>query len=354
MSRHFATGIDASCVYLFRMWAVLSLLALAACSERSDTYQLSGASMGTTYHITLVVEGDSKQPDFLAQVQRSVDAALDSVNAAMSTYIESSEISRFNHSSVGEVTPISRSTQAVLEAAFDIHDRSDGYFDITVMPLVRLWGFGPDQRDSVPAPELVQQKLAMIDQSAVGLDRGEGTLKKLKPVEVDLSAIAKGYGVDVVFEVLKSHGLNHFLVEIGGEIRVSGHKPGNQVWRVGIEKPELAQRKAQQVIELRDISIATSGDYRNFFEMDGQKFSHTIDTRTGYPVRSRLASVSVLASNCMLADAWATALMAMGDERALAFAESEKLVAYFLLHKANGEGIEQVFSNGFDQYLAEL
>jgi thiamine biosynthesis lipoprotein len=266
----------------------------------------------------------------------------------MSTYIESSEISRFNRALPDTPTSVSASTVAVFQASLHLQRFSEGHFDPTVMPLVRLWGFGPDERSGAPDPEAIEAALAKVGIGAIELDVENGTLTKKSPVELDFSAIAKGYGVDAVAELLLQQGIKGFLVEIGGEVRVGGTKPDGSPWRVGIERPEMAGRSAQMVVDLKGLSIATSGDYRNYFEQDGVRYSHTLDPRTGYPVMSRLASVSVLAETCMQADGLATALMAMGERKAVEFAGSHGIDAYFMVRE--GEGFKELFTGRFRQH----
>ena len=310
--------------------AISLSLFLSACSE-PQAVRIQGATMGTSYSVVIPVlpEGISKQ-----QLQQGMDEQLLTVNQHMSTYIQNSELSAVNQAGAEQWLPLSSRLFEVIQKAQLVSKQTEGAFDITVGPLVNLWGFGPiDQGVPVKEPdtEAVAAARARIGYQYIELDAEQQALRKgIENLYLDLSAIAKGYGVDVLGEYLESVGVTNYLVEIGGELRARGISHRGDPWRIALEKPQEGQRAIQRVIPLSDISVATSGDYRNYVEFDGQRYSHTIDPRQGRPVTHRLASVTVLAERTDLADAWATALMVMGEEAGYTQAEEQGLAAYFL------------------------
>jgi thiamine biosynthesis lipoprotein len=259
----------------------------------------------------------------------------------MSTWDPSSELSRLNAlDRADEPFPVSAHTMEVLAAAAEIGEISGGAFDVTVGPLMQAWGFGTDSYQlRRPAPEELEALRERVGQAALlTLDEDAGTVSKGHPdVEVDVSAIAKGHGVDRVAEALEALGYRNYLVEIGGELRAAGRKLDGTPWRVAIEKPESDSRAIHQIVILEDRALATSGDYRNFYLEGGERFSHTMDPRTGAPVHHRLASVSVLHPSAMYADAWATALNVLGAEAGYALAIRQGLPAYFIERGPEGQ-----------------
>ncbi|OIN13797.1 FAD:protein FMN transferase [Oceanisphaera psychrotolerans] len=339
--------------YVTKWLAPLGLaFLLVACKPATVEHpqlHLTGNTMGTYYSVKVVGAEESR-----AQVlQAEIDRRLERVNEQMSTYREDSELSRFNR--FGEPTPfrVSADTARVVTAALQLGRMTEGALDVTVGPLVNLWGFGPDARPT-RVPSL--QQLAQI-RERTGLQHlrvtvdseAEYLYKQLPELAVDLSAIAKGFGVDVVSEYLAEQGLTDHLVEIGGEVRLSGLNAHGQPWRIAVEKPETGSGSVQQVIAIGNSSVATSGDYRNYYELDGQRLSHTIDPQTGRPITHQLASVTVIHPSCMIADGLATALTVMGTERALVFAEQHQLAVY-LLTKTD-EGFRVDMTSAFKKYL---
>lgn len=298
--------------------------------------------MGTTYSITVVA--DQLPPDDLSQ---QIDRLLSKVDRSMSTYKDESEISRFNRLSVGQTQKISSEFAEVIRISQKIWHQSNGAFDPTIGPLVDLWGFGPvDREGQVPSSESIEQVLSNVGFESIVLE--DLTLSKLAPVALDVSAVAKGYAVDLVANHLEMLALPDYLVEIGGEIRVSGTNPDGQPWRIALEQPQLFAA-VDRVIEISDSAIATSGDYRNYFEKDGVRYSHTIDPRTGMPIRHKLASVSVIAESCAEADAWATALSVMGAVESKKLANQLGLAVYMLVRE-DDQFVAQ-HSDKFEQYL---
>jgi len=314
--------------WLFCILLALSL-GLVSCSNRSlEPVKLSGHTMGTTWSATYrpVPGGPSREA-----VLQELQSALDAVNHSMSTYRDDSEISRFNRAPVGQWLPVSEQFGAVLSAALAIGKQTGGAYDVTVAPLVNLWGFGPEGPSSgVPAAVEIRQRLAAVGQQQLQLDSEQSRVKKRAPVTLDFSSIAKGYGVDQLADYLLAQQIRDFLVEVGGEMRLAGQSPRYDNWRIAIERPAAGGRAPALALELSDIAVATSGDYRNFFEVDGQRFSHSIDPRTGYPVAHDLVSVTVLADTAMAADAWATALIVLGGDEAMQVASDHHLAVYFI------------------------
>jgi thiamine biosynthesis lipoprotein len=292
---------------------------------------LSGATMGTTYSVKGV--GAATPPGGLGE---RIEAVLDEVNRAMSTYIEDSEISAFNRHDVVPF-PASPALLEVVAEAQRIAELSGGAFDITVGPLVDAWGFGPADVDEMPSEELIDRLLNQVGHNKLKIDLERGLLIKSRPqLKLDLSAIAKGYAVDRVAEVVGGAGVDAFLAEIGGEIAARGRNGRGQVWRIGIERPEDDGRAVHTVVPLADKALATSGDYRNFRFREGVRLSHTIDPRLGRPIIHQLASVSVVHPSCMSADALATALEVLGPDEGIEFADRYDIAAFFLVREGVG------------------
>ena len=303
--------------------------------------------MGTTYSVKIVDLPENVLPERVAD---RIQMELDSVNQKMSTYQPDSELSRFNQLSAGGIAEMSPDTFTVLQKSLDIWRRSQGAFDVTVGPLVNLWGFGPAGRPNrVPDPEAQKEAWKRVGSDALALYPDTHKVQKLKDLYVDLSAIAKGYGVDKVAQALEEMGIRRYLVEVGGEIRVGHAKSEEHPWRVAVEKPVPQLREVQQVIDAANIAVATSGDYRNYFEQDGVRYSHTIDPRTGIPIQHKLVSATVIAPNCADADAWATAMMVLGPEQGLAVADAQNLAVYLLIKTETG--LSTAHSKAFSVYL---
>jgi FAD:protein FMN transferase len=293
---------------------------------------LHGFTMGTKYNVKYRHYDDEFTPD---AVQKQIESILDEINRTMSTYDPQSELSRLNQAITTDWIPISDSLFTVLDAAMKIGWQSKGSFDITVGPLVNLWGFGPEFRpEEIPDEREIAAIQLRTGQDKLVLDRETPAVRKAhSDTYIDLSAIAKGYAVDQIAEMFDSKGINHYLVEIGGEIRARGSNAQNTSWQIGIEKPQQHGRSLHKVLPLNNTGLATSGDYRNFYEIEGQRYSHLIDPTTGWPVKNGAASVTVFADNCMNADAWATALLVLGHERGLTLAENQGLAVLFIVNQ---------------------
>jgi thiamine biosynthesis lipoprotein len=314
----------------------IALVALSACTPKHvEEIHLSGPTMGTTYNIKFVASEFIKPAD----LQNEVNALLVNINQLMSTYIADSELSRFNQFHSTEKFPLSSETLFVFAEALRLGDLSDGVLDVTIGPLINLWGFGPQSRpETIPSAADISKA-----KSISGLDKlvlGDGWASKTAPeLYIDLSTIAKGYGVDRVAELLEQYHLSNYLVEIGGEMRVSGNKASGQPWRIAVEKPVSNERAVHKLISIGDNAIATSGDYRIYYEENGVRYSHLINPQSGYPIKHNLVSVTVVHPSSMTADGLATALNVMGKDKAVRLAERNKL-AVLLISKENGEFIE--------------
>lgn len=297
----------------------------------------AGPTMGTRYRVSFVAEQEATGP------QPAIDALLAKTNRQMSTYDPQSELSRFNQYEQTDWFTVSPATAKVVAYCLELAAKSEGAFDPTVGPLVNLWGFGPNPSAFEPPNDAkIAAALERVGHTKVEARLAPSALRKSDPsVYLDLSAAAKGYGVDAVAELLADEGYTAFMVEIGGEVRTKGTKPDEQPWRIGVEAPDSDGQKLQRVLELTDQAIATSGDYRNFFMHEERRYSHTINPMTGKPVDHQLATVSVLAETCLEADALATALLVMGPERGYNWAVREKLAAMFVSRTDDNTWTEQ-------------
>ncbi len=319
---------------LLPVLAVATLLSACLFDKEPEVVRLSGETMGTTFNITAI--GVDVDEEALAV---AVEETLADVNAKMSNWDENSEVSKFSKSQSTEPTQVSEEFALVIAAANDVHEKSGGTFDVTLGPLIELWGFGPRKpEDPVPSDEDIQAALNSVGQARLlTLDREAGTLAKSDVgVGINLSAIAKGYGIDAVAGTLRDAGIEDYMVEIGGDLVTMGENDKGEAWRIGIEKPEAGSQNLQLIVQLDDLGMATSGDYKNFFEQDGVRYSHIIDPLTGRPITHRTTSVTVLAENAMMADAWATAMLALGQEKGLELAEKHKLAVYFISRDVTG------------------
>lgn len=330
---------------------LLLWLLLSACGDPAlRLVQLSGSTMGTSYHVKLVgMPANLEKKSVNAQIQHT----LDELNAQMSTYDSASELSRFNTTRSIDWVETSKDLAAVVRLARHVSELTGGAFDVTVAPLVDLWGFGPvDTGDRIPSISEIDAALARTGYIHISA-RGQppAIRKDLPDLHIDLSAIAKGFAVDRVTEVLESLDIANYLVEIGGELRGRGHNETGGHWRIGIEQPSSGNREVHTVITINDVGVATSGDYRNYFEKDGVRYSHTINPRTGRPITNRLASVTVIGYSTAEADALATGLMVLGPEDGYRLAEREGIAACFIVHTDGGFTDRQ--TTAFDRHVFE-
>ena len=293
--------------------------------------------MGTFYTVK-ITNSDLHQlkinPDSL---QHRIDSVLIQINHWMSTYQKGSEITGFNNFRDSEWYPVSPELAYIVNYAQKISILSDGAFDVTVGPVVNLWGFGPEDRSTlVPTTDEIDIRKKLIGFQKLQVKLTPPSLKKdVAEIYCDLSAIAKGYGVDKITEFLDSQKLHNYMVDIGGEIRASGRNAGNNRWKIGVATPD-EEFGIQKVIPLENKAVATSGDYRNYFEKDGKRYSHTIDPRSGSPITHPLASVTVIHDSCMVADGLATAINVMGPEKGFNFAINRELPVLLIVRENRG------------------
>lgn len=345
--RRTPTGPHAALFLVVAAVAMLALVSLSGCQRapQVEAHRFEGPIFGTGYTVTVYAALDETT---LESLEAGIRRQLEQVDALMSTYREDSELSRFNRYPVGVPFFLSPATAEVIRESLRIARLSNDAFDVTVGPAVNLWGFGPEGRpERAPGSAELATALARVDIHALAL--GDDTLTKRKPVYVDLSGIAKGYGTDRVAGYLESRGIDDYLVEVGGEIRTQGAKPGGDAWRIAVEKPVSSERSVQRIIDLGSAAVATSGDYRNYFESDGVRYSHIIDPRTGRPITNQVASVTVIGARCATADALATAFTVMGERAGLELAERENIAVYFIVR--SDDGFETRMSSTFAPYL---
>ena len=336
--------------------ALLAALIAAACGSPDrgpHLYAFQGSTMGTTFMVKVVTKtlGEERQ----AEVLELIEAELDEVDTKMSHYLEDSELSRFNRSRDTSPFAVSEETLEVFRHAQELARLSGGAFDVTVGPLVDAWGFGPEERVIEPSEprldEVISRLIAHVGYTKLELDLEHSTIRKTEPsVACDLSAIAKGYGVDQVSEALRREGFADHLVEVGGEVRAAGLNDAGQPWRIAIEQPGSGGTVPGRIVPLSNLAMATSGDYRNNYEVGGVRFSHTIDPRTGYPISHALASVSVVDELSVRADGLATALAVLGPDEGYELAVEQDLAALFIVRDGGG-GLRELATPAFERLV---
>lgn len=336
------------------------VLLLVGCSERDrpldSPVRFEGGIFGSFYQVTIA---DSLTQGEARALEEGILEVLEAVDISMSIYIEDSELSAFNQSPLDEWQPLSDDLVEVLAISQAVAEKSDGAFDVTMGGLVNLWSFGSEARPrEVPDEAVLAERLAVVGFDAVELDSSELQARRLRDVSVDLGGVAKGHATDRVAAYLDREGIEHYLVNLGGDLIARGYRDRDaEAWRIGIEAPLDDRQEAQYVLPIRDVSLATSGDYRNYFEEDGQRFSHTLDPRSGQPISHSLASVSVLHPSNAWADAWATALLVLGDEAGMALAREQDLKVLMIVR--DGEQWQSRVSPAFvdafgEERVAEL
>lgn len=324
--------------------------------EQQDEYDNQFQNLAPTANTDETNLQNAQQLDNLASL---VHTTLADVDHLMSTWRDTSELSLFNNSVNQDWHKVSSETLGVIDNAMRISDLSAGAFDVSVGPLVDLWGFGAAMDNSAtihrfkkPSDKAIAKCMQIIGYNAIDINHGQSAIRKKIPMaELDLSGIAKGFAVDQVAKILDAQGYQNYLIEVGGELRSSGNRSRKQDWRVAIERPYTAKRDVFRVLNLNDSAIATSGDYRNFYLDGGQRYSHSIDPRRGRPVNHELVSVSVIAKTTMQADAYTTALIIMGPDEAHAFAVQHQIAAHFVLKSASGK-LDEQFSPLFSEYIS--
>ena len=327
----------------------LVVLLVATGAEAKREHLIQGRTMGTTYHIKVVT-------GFFGGVKglkEKINLRLDAINQIFSTYIKDSEISRFNSlKQANKKFSVSDDFIQVMRVAAKIHRLSEGAWDGTVNPLVDLWGFGPTKRQfkKPPAAE-IKALIEKIGFERIRIEEQNFLVKNPATVTLDLNSIAKGFAVDRISDLLAAGGFENYLVEIGGEIYAAGVRADGKNWRVGINRPQkdAAFNEVYKAVSIANQAFATSGDYRNFFEIDGVRYSHVIDPRTGYPVSNGVVSVTIIADNCTLADGLATALMVMGAEKGIQLVNRlDNVESLIVVEKSDGRLVD-FYSAGFSR-----
>ncbi|MAV76444.1 MAG: thiamine biosynthesis protein ApbE [Cellvibrionales bacterium] len=336
-----------------RCLLLAALLLFSACdflpSKQLPIIEFSGSTMGTYYRIVVIDDVDhfSTVLDHShfsqANFQETLDSLLEKILSSMSTYQVDSEVSHFNRLPSSSCQTISPDFAQVVSLALSISYQSEGYFNPLLNPLVTRWGFdSQDKPVTLPSSDEIDRLLELATLDALSLDLVDKKLCKSKPVQLDLSAIAKGYTVDQIARLLMQMGAKDFLVDIGGEVRVLGKNTRQQPWRLAIETPDRSS-SIQEVVQLSKHAIATSGDYRNYYIHEGQYYSHLIDPKTGFPISHTIASVSVISDTTAVADAWATALIAMGEVNAKRITESEGLAVMMVFRENEASTNTELF-----------
>lgn len=332
---------------LIRTLGLLAVISFSAGCDSGRIVLFEGRTMGTTFHIKVVVPHFKKT----SHLNKRIEQRLLEINQSMSTYIPTSEISRFNNSlQTNQPICVSNDFFNVLTVSADLYKMTQGAWDGTVRPLVALWGFNRKKPiEKIPSQEQIDHVLEDIGFDKIFIQPDQCLIKRNPRIALDLGSIAKGFGVDQIADLLLNQGFANFLVEIGGEVMAAGLRPDGRPWQIGVNTPlkEAAYDQVYQMVPLKDQALATSGDYRQFFEKNGRRYSHVIDPRTGYPVQNNVVSASVVASDCTFADGLATALMVMGPDEGLALVERLKNVECLIVTQAQDGHLHNHYSSGF-------
>lgn len=325
------------------------MLMFTVCSgcSRVSMVSVSGSTMGTTYQVKVATDQSLDKE----ALKIEIDGELAWINQIMSTWLPDSNLSVFNRSVTGQSMPVPDELIQVLQLSKHIHQISDGAFDISIGTLVNLWGFGPDAAsDGIPTEARIYE--ASLNTGLNHLFMQNGNLTRNTELQLDLSGIAKGYAVDRISQLLSGKGLENHLVEIGGELKARGVNDRGIHWVIAIEKPAGIEKSIFRTLPLDDLAMATSGDYRHYREVDGKRYSHTIDPRTGRPVTHHLASVTVLHESAAMADGFATAINVLGPDDGMSLAIKQKLSVLFIIKSVNGFAEQR--SPSMDAYLKAL
>ncbi|GAB3682502.1 FAD:protein FMN transferase [Salinisphaera aquimarina] len=323
---------------------------VAACGKPAEPIQIGGPAQGTTYKITVMEPGRVDADAVRAAARRVID----DIDRQMSTWRDDSEVSKFNAAKADTWIPVSPALAQVTQRALAIGRDTGGAFDVTLGPILRIWGFGAEADAPQHLPTRAELDAAR-EKTGIGLievrSDPPALRKKSADATLDLAGLAQGFTVDRIAAALEKLGLSHFLVELGGELYAHGSKSDQRPWRIGVEKPESGVRAIERVVGLKNAGMTTSGDYRDYIELDGHRFSHTIDPRTGRPVAHDLRAVTVIAADALTADAMATALLVMGPQVGMRYADKHEIAALFV---SGHEGAyTEEGSNAFKPYLKE-
>ena len=341
--------------------ALLFFLALTGSAFGQGTVEVTGLTMGPIPFRALVATNDTEQSK-LNDIKSSVNNSLEKVNHLMSTYLEDSDVSKFNRSESTDWISVEAETAEVVLKALEISKLTDGAFDPTVGPAVNAWKFGPDKSDrtNIPDDKKITELKSVVGYEAIEVRSDPPAIRKQNPAaKIDLSAIAKGYAVDVVGKSLEALGYENYMVVVGGEVITRGERAEGGPWNIAVEKPEKSGPTARtldrthRIVKLSDRAIATSGDYRNFYDVDGKRYSHTIDPQTCVPVDHNMAIASVVADDCMTADALATAVMVMGQEKGEALCQKLGYPLLTVLRSDSADGLPHITNSSADFPLAE-
>lgn len=326
-------------------------VALTGCLFQDKVESFVGPTMGSTYTVKYVAGSGAADK---AQLWRDTESILAEIDKQASTYRSDSDIEIFNALPAGECMAMSDGVRELIRAGQLLSEESDGALDLTIEPLLDLWGFGPHGKgEQVPTAEEIATARKNVGHRYLQAD-GE-QLCKQRAVQVDFNSIAAGYAVDRVAAMLEASGVTSYLVEITGELKARGFKPDGTPWRIAIEAPLDTERVAQRIVELDGLGVSTSGDYRNYFERDGVRFSHTLDPQTGAPITHHLAAVTVFDPSTLRADGLSTVLMVMGPERGLTYAAERNIAAFFVIREGqefvskSTEAFDELFGAGAEQ-----
>lgn len=308
------------------------VVVLVACGNGESMESFGGPTMGSTYSIKYVRHAGIAEP---AQVRREVEAILAKVDRQMSTYRNDSDIERFNALPANSCQTMPAAVLELVRVGKQLAEQSEGAYDLTVEPLMNLWGFGPQGREEkVPDPAVLAETLQRVGYRHLRIDGDR--LCKDAAVEVDFNSIAAGYAVDTIAARLESMGIHDYLAEATGELKAKGNKLDGSAWRIALEAPRDDQQVAERIIQVDGYGLSTSGDYRNYFLQDGRRYSHTFDARSGAPVLHNLASVTVIHPSALMADGLSTLLLILGPERAWDYAEKHDIGAFFVIRADTG------------------
>ena len=327
----------------------LIILTITGCSggPAHEYVEINGLTQGSTYHIVFEAAANRNIPE----VRRQIEDILSRVDHSLSIYSDSSVISLINSNKSDQADPL---LLDVVQQSAVVWKESGGAFDITVGPLVKAWGFGPDAMKRFDESKL-DSLLALVGMKKIRIE-GNRLIKADPNMFIDVNAIAQGYTVDLIIDELKKLGIDNCLVEVGGEVRALGNKDGNG-WRIGIDKPEdgnyIPGADLEAIIRLKNTALATSGNYRKFYVDNGIKYSHTIDPHTGYPARHTILSASILAPDCSTADAWATACMVVGVDSAKIFIRQHSFLEGYLIYSDNQGAMKTWMSDGVKKLISE-